>query len=294
MTISVVIPSYNGSAFIEQAILSVLAQHRPPDEILICDDNSSDNTLGICRKYKDRIAIYPNPNGPSGFVNAWNRAIACATGEYISILHQYDLLAPDFIEKAMAALEKDPHIRHLFSTCCYIDHQGAQIGLSYTAPEQKIFTGREYLNAYQNIGDPHIHRCPGVITHHSIFEQCRYEPRAGHIADDDFFYRVGMYTDVIGILTPLASFRIHNKSETGGLEDAALAARLMDDYIYQCRQWKDNPFLDKEAYGYFTAHAYKYIRRCIGYSLFHMNISALSGSLHRWMSLHRLLTSTGP
>jgi glycosyltransferase involved in cell wall biosynthesis len=293
MTISVVIPSCNGSAYIEQTIVSALDQQRLPDEIIVSDDNSSDNTLDICRKYTDRITIYTNPSGPSGFVNGWNRAIAHARGEYICILHQDDLLSPKFIRTAIDTLTQFPTIRHLFCTCHYIDASGNATGLSYKEPSTSAlvqFSGQQYFLAYQQKGDPHIHRCPGVITHRSIFEQCCYEPMAGHIADDDFFYRVGMYTDVIGIMEPLASFRLHERSVTGGLEDAGLAGRLMNDYIYQCRQWKDHPFLPGGGYDFFTGQAHKYIRRYIGHGLREKNPWMILRAIHRLLSL-KMLTS---
>lgn len=287
MTISVVIPSYNGSRHIEQAIQSVLDQQRQPDEILVCDDNSTDNTLEVCGRYKDCLSIHVNPDGPSGFVRGWNKAIARAKGEYVCILHQDDMLSPEFIRMGMEALEKDPDVRHLFSTCRYIDDRGRTLGCSYDARGRMRFSGREYFLAYQGLGNPHIHRCPGVITHKSLFDECPYEPLAGHIADDDFFYRVGMFTDVIGILTPLASFRIHGESVTGGLEDMALAERLMNDYIYQCRQWKGHPFVHEHAYGYFVRNAYKYIRRCIGYGIRRRNIPLILKGIRRWRELRQ-------
>jgi len=299
MTVSVVIPAYNGSRFLERAILSALDQQRQPDEILVCDDNSSDSTLAICQRYKDRISIRTNPKGPSGFVPAWNRAIASAKGEWITILHQDDMLAPQFLRLGMAALERNAGVRHLFSICHYIDEKNRILSLSYHAGRSGVnfgsnefrYTGLEYVTAYQTLGEPHIHRCPGVITHRSIFEVCRYEPAAGHIADDDFFYRVGMYTDVIGILIPLASFRVHNGSATGRMTDTHLARQLMYDYIYQCRQWKGDSFLDRAAYDYFVRHARKYIRRSLGYGIKEMRVGLIVGALRQGRALKAIIGS---
>ncbi len=284
MTISVVIPCYNGSRFIRKAIESVLAQKRLPDEIIVLDDNSSDNTLAVCGTFGDRIKILSNPKGPSGFVHAWNNAIAAATGDFVSILHQDDVLEPAFISRGMALLEKHPEVRHLFTACYYMDETGKSSSLSYAGQGVVRYSGPAYVRAYQEMGQPHIHRCPGVITHRSIFDQCRYEPAAGHIADDDFFYRVGQYTDVIGILEPLASFRIHADSATGSLEDEWLAGQLMHDYIYQCRQWKDVPFM-KEGYPYFVRKARKYIRRYIGHGLQKANWRMVREGMKKWWSL---------
>lgn len=76
MTFSIVIPTYNGEKFVAQAIESALAQTRPADEVIISDDNSTDGTLRVCEHYKDRLKIFVNCKGPSGFVDGWNNAIA--------------------------------------------------------------------------------------------------------------------------------------------------------------------------------------------------------------------------
>jgi glycosyltransferase involved in cell wall biosynthesis len=278
MSLSIVIPTYNGGQYVEEAILSVLTQSRPPDEFIICDDGSVDDTLAICRRYSHRLTVYTNEPGASGFVNAWNKAVERATGDYISILHQDDVLSPEFIRLGMAALEQEKDVRHLFAACRYIDESGQELGVSYSTgygPAVVRYTGLEYVRAYQTFGNVHIHRCPGVITHRSIFHQMHYEPGAGHIADDDFFYRVGMLTDVIGLLRPLAAYRVHAGSVTGKVEDLKLAEQLMEDYLYQLRQWKGCSFLDAETYGYFAGQAKRFARRCVGYGIRHGNLEMI-------------------
>ncbi len=259
MTFSIVIPTYNGSKYVEKAILSVLNQTRQADEIIISDDNSTDETLTICKKYADRIKIYHNPKGPSGFVNGWNNAIAYATCDYISILHQDDWLDSSFLKEAEDALEAYPEAKHLFAPCNYINGEGNIIrSPDYCDSSVKLYSGIEYIHAYQTIGKPHIHRCPGVLTHREIFKECMYRAEAGHIADDDFFYQVGKHTQVVGILKPLAAYREHASSETGHLKHLELVKRLANDYIYQVKQWKDDSFMSTEAYNYFVYWAKHY------------------------------------
>lgn len=273
MKFSVVIPTYNGLRFVEQAVLSALHQHRPADEIIISDDNSNDKTLDICRKYQDKVKIFVNEQGPSGFVNGWNNAISKATGDFISILHQDDMLEPSFLEEVEPVLKQYPDVKHLFVPCNYIDENNQIIReADYCDGTVHLYTGKEYIKAYQTVGYPHIHRCPGVITHRSIFEKIQYNPVAGHIADDDFFYRIGMYTDIVGIMKSLASFRIHKASETGHLADTALVKRLIDDYSFQVKQWKNNDFMDKESYAFFVQHLRKFKRRYLGYGIKQLDI----------------------
>lgn len=252
MRFSIVIPTYNGSDFIKETIKSALSQTRPADEIIVSDDNSSDNTLDICNQFKDSIMICSNPDGPSGFVNGWNRAIEKATGDFITILHQDDTISPTFLEEAEKALIANPDIKHLFVPCEYIDNKGNVIQQSpISSGEIKRYSGVDYVKAYQQIGRPHIHRCPGVITHRSIFKKCQYREEAGHIADDDFFYRVGQYTDVIGILRPLSQYRLHEKSETGHLNEINLIQRLINDYSFQIQVLDKNTIFDNECKEFF-------------------------------------------
>lgn len=252
LTFSIVIPTYNGSDYIEQALQSALAQTRPADEIIVSDDNSTDATLEICRKYADRIKIYSNPQGPSGFVNGWNQAIAKATSEYITILHQDDVLAPTFLSEIEKALCIYPDVKHLFVPCNNIDGANHILQVpNYCTGEIRRYTGQGYVRAYQTIGNPHIHRCPGVVTHRSIFNLCQYREDAGHIADDDFFYRVGQYTDVVGVMKALASYRLHNKSETGHLTNCMLLERLAHDYIFQLQHFSENICFGQDTFAYF-------------------------------------------
>ncbi len=266
LTFSIVIPTYNGADFVAQAIESALSQTRHADEIIISDDNSTDITFDICRKYADKLKLYKNLSGPSGFVNGWNNAIAHAKSEFISILHQDDLLAPTFLEEVETALRLYPNIKHLFVGCSYIDKDNNVIKTSPLYDGSvKIFSGKEYIKAYQNDGFNHIHRCPGVVTHKSIFDKCKYREEAGHIADDDFFFRVGQYTDILGILKPLSSYREHIKSETGHLDPITLLKRLISDYQFQIEHFSENRLFCNSNLQLFKSNKSKMIRRLIGF-----------------------------
>lgn len=235
--ISVVIPAYNGEKYLRACIESVLNQVRAPDEILIVDDASTDNTSVIAKsdEYSGRIKYYYN-NEPTGFVDAWNRAIGFATGDYVTILHQDDMLASDYHYHVERALNRYPQVLHVYSACNYIDSSGKEIKSS-PGPhslDPVLFSGRQYARNYMRsaANNSHIHRCPGVTTSRELLlEKCTYRKEAGHIADDDFFLRVGAFTDVIGISEPLASYRNHSQSETGKLENLSL--QLARDYVYQ-------------------------------------------------------------
>jgi len=90
-SISVVIPCYNYGHFLPDAVGSVLAQTLRPDEIIVVDDGSTDNTAEVCKQF-DRVRYLWKPNG--GLSSARNFGIAHSTGGLLMFLDADDLLSP--------------------------------------------------------------------------------------------------------------------------------------------------------------------------------------------------------
>lgn len=246
-TFTIAIPVRNGERYLSLAIRSALRQTRPADEILILDDHSTDDSAAIARsaEWGDRITYLFN-EAPTGFADAWNRAATLASGVYISILHQDDLLHPEYLSTISRSLERFPAVGHFYTASEYIDADGVVTGHPPRphVTEPVCYTGQEYACAYLNgmLTNRHIHRCPGVTTSRDLLMGLGgYRKEAGHIADDDFFLRVGALTDVIGISRPLARFRNHGESETGKKRDLTL--RLAADYLFQIRSHRSGSTL---------------------------------------------------
>jgi glycosyltransferase involved in cell wall biosynthesis len=295
MTFSIIIPVFNGELFLEETIKSVLNQKRKANEIIVYDDGSQDNTGTIVKKFKNKIKYIRNEQGPSGFVNAWNNSIYLSTCDFISILHQDDLLLPDFLFEAERILKLDMSVKHFFCICDYINHEGKILNnLCYSLQFSHDFdvvsySGLEYMISYQKqYGNSlHIHRCPGVITHRSIFFDlnCWYNPLAGHIADDDFFLRVGFLTDVKGFLKPLAHYRIHEASETSSIGDFNLVTRLANDYLFQVKQWSLNNSIGHIQKKYFYNNFFKYNNRLLVYSFKYRSFKSLKNVISNYFKL---------
>jgi Glycosyltransferases involved in cell wall biogenesis len=219
-----------------------LCQTRKADEIVVIDDASADGTANILQtpEFKGRINLFYNEKA-TGFVDAWNRVIQRATGDFVTILHQDDLLHPEYLAHIEAALGNFPQVRHFYTAYNYIDEQGKITGASPKPhlPAPVLYTGKEYAHAYLQgvIANRHIHRCPGVTTNRALLlSECSYRKEAGHIADDDFFLRVGAFTDVVGISYPLASFRHHPASATSRVD--SLSLKLAEAYLFQVRYYR--------------------------------------------------------
>jgi glycosyltransferase involved in cell wall biosynthesis len=103
-TVSVCIPTYNGAAYIERTIRSVLAQSWADFELVVCDDSSTDGTLDLVRGVSDpRLRVVAGDRvGPGA---NFQRAASEARGMYVKLLCQDDVLYPQCLEHQVAAIE---------------------------------------------------------------------------------------------------------------------------------------------------------------------------------------------
>ncbi|MEW9673278.1 glycosyltransferase [Ammoniphilus sp. 3BR4] len=109
-TIAVIIASYNYGPFLAEAIESVLYQTIPPDEILITDDCSTDNTMevsmGYTKKYPNLIKYNRNEVN-LGIVKNFNKAVSLTTSDYICFLGADNRFRSDYLEKTIGILDSN-------------------------------------------------------------------------------------------------------------------------------------------------------------------------------------------
>ena len=111
----VLIPAYNAEKWIKETIRSASEQTWPNKEIIIVDDGSIDNTLGIAKKYESQsVKVITQEN--KGASAARNKALSLAQGDYIQWLDADDLLAPDKISQQMRFGDKGNNSRLLLSS----------------------------------------------------------------------------------------------------------------------------------------------------------------------------------
>ena len=112
--ISVVMACHNGTAYIEKQLLSVAAQTRLPDEVIICDDCSDDGTAELCENFikEHKLSgwqVYKNAHN-MGFCLNFFGAMEKAKGDIVFLCDQDDIWLPEKIEKMAAEMEKDKEI----------------------------------------------------------------------------------------------------------------------------------------------------------------------------------------
>lgn len=104
--VSIIIPVYNGSDYVRQAIDSALSQTYENVEVIVVNDGSTDGgkTDAVCKEYGDKIKYYLKENGKCS--SALNYGISKMTGEYFSWLSHDDLYDNEKIAKQIEAIEK--------------------------------------------------------------------------------------------------------------------------------------------------------------------------------------------
>lgn len=122
--VSIIIPVYNGEAYLKEAIDSALGQTYESIEVLVVNDGSEDKTEDVALSYGDRIRYFAKENG--GVSTALNLGIRSMRGEYFSWLSHDDLYKPEKIERAITALSGDP-TRIAYSDYVVIDKDGVTI-----------------------------------------------------------------------------------------------------------------------------------------------------------------------
>jgi glycosyltransferase involved in cell wall biosynthesis len=94
--VSVLIPAYNAEATIKATLDSVLSQTRPPDEIIVLDDGSTDNTASLVGCYRPRVTLFRQKN--AGVASARNALCQLARGNFLAFLDHDDIWHSNYLE----------------------------------------------------------------------------------------------------------------------------------------------------------------------------------------------------
>lgn len=127
---SVGIAAFQSAQVIGDALESLLAQTRPPEEIIVCDDGSTDDLESALRPYLGSITLLKQQNGGEG--SAKNATVRAASTEFVAILDADDTYLPARLEAlgALAAARPDLDI---LTTDAYLEAGGEVVRRCYTA-----------------------------------------------------------------------------------------------------------------------------------------------------------------
>lgn len=123
--VSIIIPTYNRADLLPLTVDCCLAQTYPEIEIIVVDDGSTDNTVQVMERYKDRVRLICKPNG--GVSTARNAGYEASAGTYLLFLDSDDLIPPQKIDVLVRAMEAHPTWGMVYSAWQCVDATGQQV-----------------------------------------------------------------------------------------------------------------------------------------------------------------------
>ena len=218
--ISIIIPVYNGSNFLAEAIDSALAQTYKNVEILVINDGSNDNgaTEAIAKSYGSKIVYLKKENG--GVATALNLGIEKMTGDYFSWLSHDDLYKVDRLQKMLEAVTSKKDLRHtvIASSYIYFDEAGEY------PPAVHAGKSPNHPLAYLLMG--YINGCSLLIPKELIARTGLFNKKLPTTQDFDYWFRL-LRTDCDIVYVP--EVLTMSRSHTGQGSKA-----LIDSHVKEC------------------------------------------------------------
>jgi glycosyltransferase involved in cell wall biosynthesis len=147
---SIAMCTFNGARFLPEQLQSIAKQTRRPDELVVCDDGSIDNTVELVRTFA-RTAPFPvhltqNPEN-LGTTTNFENAIRLCRGDLIVLADQDDIWRPDKLARLEQEFASAPEVGLVFSDAAIVDHDRQPLGynlwqaIGFTPGERRAFRG---------------------------------------------------------------------------------------------------------------------------------------------------------
>ncbi len=214
--VSVVLPVFNGAAYLEEALDSLFRQTRAPDEIVVIDDGSTDQSPGLLKKYESKIKVIQTPN--RGLAASRNEGISRANSAWVAFLDQDDRWLPEKLELFLSRAKIHPRADLLFSDAVTLSPDGRRLRRVRCDPGpgdlfQHLFFQNRIISST-------------VFLRKELWE--RVGPLRGDflhpaaMVDWEFFLRASAAAPALYLSSPLTENRVHGESSLRSrLEDAA-------------------------------------------------------------------------
>lgn len=217
--ISVALCTYNGERFLSQQLESIAQQTRLPDELIVCDDRSTDRTVSILREFAASapypVNIYENEHNLGSAAN-FERAIRLCRGNLIALSDQDDIWYPVRLERSEQEFTVHPQAGLVFSDADVINDRDELTGptmwqrLGFAGKRARDLLGGEYLLLAK-------HR---FVTGATMMFRASLRDRClpigkGWIHDEWIALITAAFFELRPINQPLIRYRIHGSQQVG-------------------------------------------------------------------------------
>jgi len=301
--ISVAICTYNGETYLGEQLDSIARQTLPPDELVACDDCSSDRTIEVLKNFAERVAfpvhIHSNQSN-LGSTKNFEKAIGHCSGEIIFLSDQDDVWKTNKIERLKSALDSHSEVGYVFSDAELVDQNLQPLGcnlwesIGFQGGLRSSFNSEEQLAILVN---------KNVVTGATMAFRSQAAGRAAPFPDnwvhDSWIAHIASSTTMPGLPIEecLILYRQHATQQIGtkterAEEDKSLAGKYRD-----LKQHHQAQFADWEMRGQRIVtlnEALSQISSCNPGMVPEQTLDLLSRFETHFINRHEILTSKNP
>ncbi len=230
-TLSVAMPNYNHGRFLAEAVLGIATQSRPPDEFIVLDDASTDNSVEILLPFLERFPFMRliRLERNQGVLAAIERLVAECRGRYVFLPAADDVRLPGFFERAMALAERYPQAGLICGGVSLIDEAGRNFGYFGVRKwnEPLYADPKRFLEEYLMAEAPsHSLSAATIYRRDAFLEVGGLRPELGSWSDTFAIRAIGLKHGV-GYL-PMEAVRVRMMAESFSHQTVAEPKKVLD------------------------------------------------------------------
>ena len=222
--VSVIIPNYNHSNFLDRRIQSVLNQSFCDFELILLDDCSSDSSVEIIDKYRKNPkvsqVIINKQNSGSPFAQ-WKKGIILAQGEYVWIAESDDWACTDFLSETVAVLKANPFVGFVYTDSYvyrdnHIEERFSDINNRFKQTAKwssdYIISGKEELKILSDFCS--VNDASAVLFRKDALQSINWNFNFRYMGDWYIYIQLAEKYDVAYISTPYNNYNYHDSNTT--------------------------------------------------------------------------------
>ncbi len=220
--LSIVMPSYNQAAFLDEALASVVSQIDFVHEFFVLDGGSDDGSVEIIKKYEADITHWQSqPDG--GQSNAIADGFARCTGDVIAFLNSDDAYLPGALRAVVEAFDADAELGFVEGFTVIVDHESRILSCDQRIGPSGAWLGRGHLRMHQ----------PSTFFKRSVYESVGGIDRSLQcVLDTELWYRMLPACKCARIKRYTAVHRVHDDAKGSSWNEIYARERAMLDEQY--------------------------------------------------------------
>jgi len=226
--VSVVLCTYYGTAYLEKQLQSICKQTLQPFEVIVCDDNSSHETLTILERFRDQasfsVRIVVNEQR-LGSTKNFDQALELASGDFLALCDQDDIWLPQKLAKLAHLLNEFPEVGGVFSDASLIDANGrAASHVGRAGSEKTLWTlhgfNRRKQTRFVNGGAIDLLLQHDIVTGATLMVRASLRSTwhpipASWVHDGWITWMLAVQSRLELVAEPLVAYRIHAQQQLG-------------------------------------------------------------------------------